>query len=151
LRRRRFQTGCVRSRKDRSPAYWAGFYREDVVTKAGKTERKRRYVNLGLLKDLPSERAARQKLALILERINNFSQSSKVRITFREFIEKYRSLKLVIKKGTTTRGYETNIRAHYLARFGEMQLSQISIELVQEFLSAKTVEGKSAQTIKNLK
>jgi len=88
LKRRRFQTGYVRLRKDRSPAYWAGFYREDVVTEAGKTERKRRYVNLGLLKDVPSERAARQKLAVILEPINDFSQSSKMRITFREFIEK---------------------------------------------------------------
>lgn len=151
LRRRRFQTGCVRLRKDRSPAYWAGFYREDVVTEAGKTERKRRYVNLGLLKDVPSERAARQKLALILEPINDFTQSSKMRITFREFIEKYRSLKLAIKKETTTRGYENNIRAHYLPRFGEVQLSQISIESVQEFLNAKSAEGKSVQTIKNLK
>lgn len=138
-------------RKDRSPAYWAGFYREDVVTEAGKTERKRRYVNLGLLKDVPSERAARQKLALILEPINEFTQSSKMRITFREFTEKYRSLKLAIKKETTTRGYENNIRAHYLPRFGEVQLSQISIESVQEFLNAKSVEGKSVQTIKNLK
>jgi hypothetical protein len=151
LRRRRFQTGCVRLRKGRSPAYWVGLYREDVVTEAGKTERKRRYVNLGLLKDVPSEKAARQKLALILEPINNFSQSSKMRITFREFIEKYRSLKLAIKKETTARGYETNIRAHFLPRFGEVQLSQISIETVQEFLNAKNAEGKSVQTIKNLK
>jgi integrase len=74
-----------------------------------------------------------------------------MRITFREFIEKYRSLKLAIKKETTARGYENNIRAHYLPRFGEVQLSQISIESVQEFLNAKSVEGKSVQTIKNLK
>lgn len=138
-------------RKDRSPAYWAGFYREDVVTEAGKTERKRRYVNLGLLKDVPSKRAAQQKLAKILEPINDFSQSSQKLITFRGFIEKYRSLKLAIKKETTARGYETNIRAHYLPRFGEVQLSQISIESVQEFLNAKNAEGKSVQTIKNLK
>jgi integrase len=138
-------------RKGRGPSYWTGFHREDVVTEAGKTERKRRYVNLGLLKDVPSERAARQKLAVILEPINDFCQSSKMRITFREFIEKYRSLKLAIKKETTARGYETNIRAHFLPRFGEVRLSQISIELVQEFLNAKSAEGKSVQTIKNLK
>jgi predicted DNA-binding transcriptional regulator AlpA len=39
LTRKRFQSGSVRLRTDRSPAYWQGFYREDIVTEAGKTVR----------------------------------------------------------------------------------------------------------------
>jgi site-specific recombinase XerC len=72
-------------------------------------------------------------------------------MTFRGFIEKYRSLKLANKKGTTVHGYETNIRAHYLPAFGNMQLSEISIEAVQTFLNQRADEGKALQTLKNLK
>ena len=48
-------------------------------------------------------------------------------------------------------GYETNIRAHYLPEFGDMQLSDISVEAVQTFLNQKAHEGKAVQTLKNLK
>jgi len=104
-----------------------------------------------LLSDVPSERAARQKLAAILEPINDLSGGLKRSITFRDFIEKYRTLKLSNKKRTTATGYETNIRAHYLPAFGDMQLGQISIETVQMFLNRKSMEGKAVQTVKNLK
>jgi len=70
LTRRRIQTGSVRLREDGTPPYWEGFYREDVVTEAGKKVRKRRAVNLGSVKEVRSEKAALQKLAVILEPIN---------------------------------------------------------------------------------
>jgi hypothetical protein len=41
------------------------------------------------------------RLAVILKPINDLDQIPKMRITFREFIERYRSLKLVNKKETT--------------------------------------------------
>jgi Phage integrase, N-terminal SAM-like domain len=151
LTRKRLQTGSVRLREDGDPAWWEGFYRENVVNEAGKKERKRRAVNLGSIKDIRSEKAARQKLAVILEPINDAKHRPKKMMTFRGFIEKYRSLKLANQKGTTVHGYETNIRAHYLPEFGDMQLSEISIEVVQAFLNQKASEGKAVQTLKNLK
>ncbi len=151
LTRRRIQTGTVRLRVDGNPAYWEGFYREDMVTEAGRTERKRRSVNLGTVKEVPTERAARRKLAAILDPINDVNHRPKKMMTFRGFIEKYRALKLANKKGTTVHGYETNIRAHYLPEFGDSQLSDISIEAVQTFLNQKASEGKAVQTLKNLK
>src|SRR5260370_34115478 len=72
-------------------------------------------------------------------------------LTFRGFIEKYRTLKLPNKKGTTVHGYETNIRAHYLPGFADMQLSEITVEAVQTFINQKVKEGKAVQTVKNLK
>ncbi|HEY2040881.1 MAG TPA: hypothetical protein VGG95_14510 [Edaphobacter sp.] len=68
LTRKRFQAGSVRLREDRGPAYWEGWYREDVVDEAGKTVRIRKAVNLGSLTDVSTEPAARQKLAVILNR-----------------------------------------------------------------------------------
>lgn len=143
--------GCIRLRTDRGPSYWQARYWDDVVTEPGKIERKRRSMNIGYLEDVPTKREAQQKLAVILKPINDRAQILKMRITFREFIEKYRSLKLANKKQTTMRGYETNIRVHYLPTFGAMRLADISSETVQAFLNGKTIEGKAVQTIKNLK
>jgi hypothetical protein len=53
------------------PAYWRGFYREDVLNETG-GERKRRCLNLGYLKKVPSKEVAQHKLAIILEPINDF-------------------------------------------------------------------------------
>jgi len=151
LTRKRFQSGSVRLREDRGPTYWQAFYREDVVNEAGKTVRRRRGVNLGSLAEVKSEKAALQKLAVILEPINDAKHRPKKMMTFRGFIKKYRTLKLANKKGTTVHGYETNIRAHYLPEFGDMQLSEISIEAVQAFINQKAIEGKAVQTLKNFK
>jgi hypothetical protein len=43
---------------------------------------------------------------------------------------KYR-VKMATKKGTTQHGYESNIRAHYLAHFGDWLLAEINVEAVQ--------------------
>jgi hypothetical protein len=39
--------------------------------------------------------------------------------------------------------------AGYLPEFGDMQLSEISIEAVLTFLNQKAIEGKAVQTLKN--
>jgi predicted DNA-binding transcriptional regulator AlpA len=142
LTRKRFQTGSVRLREDRGSAYWEGMYREDVINEAGKTVRRRRGVNLGSLAEVKTEKAARQKLAVILEPINDAKHRPKKLMTFRGFIGIYRKLKLTNKKGTTVHGYETNIRAHYLPEFGDMQLSEISTEAVQAFLNQKRLKAR---------
>jgi integrase/predicted DNA-binding transcriptional regulator AlpA len=151
LTRKRFQTGSVRLREDRGPAYWQGFYREDVIDEAGRTVRKRKAVHLGSLQETPNEKVARQKLTAILQPINDVKHKPKKMMTFRGFIKKYRALKLANQKGTTVDGYETNIRAHYLPEFGDMELSDISAEAVQTFLNQKRLDGKAVQTLKNLK
>jgi len=151
LIRKRIQTGSVRLREDGDPAWWEGFYRENVITEAGKKVRRRRAVNLGSVKEIRSKKAALQKLAVILEPINQAKCRPKTMMTFRGFIEKYRTLKLVNKKGTTVHGYETNIRTHYLPEFADMQLSEITVEAVQTFINHKAKEGKAVQTLKNLK
>jgi len=151
LKRKRVQTGSVRLREDGDPAWWEGFYREDIITEAGKKVRRRRAVNLGTVKELRSKKAALQKLAVILEPINKAKCSPKMIMSFRGYIAKYRTLKLANQKGTTVHGYETNIRAHYLPEFGDRQLSDISPEDVQVFINEKRLEGKAVQTLRNLK
>jgi len=151
LTRKRFQTGSVRLRTDWGPAYWQGFYWDDIITEAGKTVRKRFVANLGSLKEVPNEKVARQKLAVILNPINDVKHKPKQMMTFSGFIAKYRTLKMANQKGTTVHGYETNIRAHYLPEFGDRGLYDITDEDVQTFLNQKRLDGYAVQTLKNLK
>jgi predicted DNA-binding transcriptional regulator AlpA len=136
LTRRRFQTGSVRLRQDRGQAYWQGFYREDFINEAGRRVRIRRAVNLGTLYETPNKTVARQKLAAILQPINDSKHKPKKLMTFRGFIPLYRAYKMANQKGTTVHGCETNIRTHYLPEFGERELSEISPEDVQIFSCA---------------
>jgi integrase/predicted DNA-binding transcriptional regulator AlpA len=151
LARKRFQTGTVRLRTDRGPAYWQGRYWTDIIDRAGRTVRKRVVVKLGSLEEVPNKKVASQKLGSILNPINDVKHKPKKVMTFGGFIDKYRTLKLANQKGTTVHGYETNIRAHYLPAFADMELSEITPEDVQIFINQKRLDGKKQQTLKNLK
>jgi integrase len=151
LTRRRFQTGSVRLRKDRTPPWWEGFYREDVVDESGQIQRKRKTVNLGQLDDVPTKRVALRKLGEILAEINDVSYRPRSTVTFSAFLKKYRELKMPTKKGTTQHGYSVNLRKHYVPFFGKLQLSDIDAETVQAFLNNKVADGYSYNTLKNLK
>ena len=151
LTRRRFQNGSVRLRKDRTSPWWEGFYREDVVDESGQVQRKRKTVNLGLLADVPTKRAAMRKLGEILAEVNDVSYRPRSTATFSAFVKKYRELKMPTKKGTTQRGYSVNLRKHFIPFFGDMQLSDIDAETVQAFLNNKVADGYSYNTLKNLK
>jgi excisionase family DNA binding protein len=151
LARKRFQTGTVRLRTDRGPAYWLGRYWADIIDEAGRTVRKRVVVKLGLLEEVPKKKVASQRLGSILNPINDVKHKPRKLMTFGGFIQKYRTLKLADQKGTTVHGYETNIRAHYLPAFADMELSDITSEDVQIFINQKRLEGKKQQTLKNLK
>jgi hypothetical protein len=151
LTRRRFQTGSVRLREDREPKWWEGFYREDIVDASGQTRRRRKSVNLGLLNDIPTKRAAQHKLADILAEINDANYRPRTTLTFSAFVKKYRELKLPTKKGTTQHGYSINLRKHYIPFFGDILLSDIDTETVQAFINLKIAAGYSYNTLKNLK
>jgi integrase len=151
LTRRRFQTGFVRLREDRTPAWWEGFYREDIVDDSGQIRRKRKSVNLGLLSDVPTKRAAQRRLGEILAEINDADYRPRSTVTFSGFVKKYRELKLPSKKGTTQHGYEVNLRKHFTPFFGDIQLSEIDTETVQAFLNQKVAAGYAFDTLKNLK
>ncbi len=77
MARKRFQTGTVRLRTDRGPAYWQGRYWEDIVDEAGRTVHKRVAVKLGSLEEIPNDKIARQELAAILKPKNDVKHKPK--------------------------------------------------------------------------
>jgi integrase-like protein len=139
------------AREDREPKCWEGFYREDVVDASGQTRRKRKSVNLGVLNDVPTKRAAQHKLADILAEINDANYRPRTTLTFSAFVKKYRELKLPTKKGTTQHGYGVNLRKHYTPFFGDMLLSDIDTETVRAFINQKIAADYSHNTLKNMK
>jgi len=151
LTRRRFQTGYVRLREDREPKWWEGFYREDVVDASGQRGRRRKAVNLGLLSDVPTKRAAQHKLAEILAEINDADYRPRTTMTFGGFLKKYQELTLPTKKGTTQSGYKNTHRKHLVPFFGDMLLCDIDTETVQAFINKQIAAGYSYDTIKNHK
>jgi integrase len=122
-----------------------------VVGESGQIVRKRKSVNLGLLSDVPTKRAAQRKFGEILADINDANYRPRSTVTFSGFVKKYRELKMPTKKGTTQRGYEVNLRKHFVPFFGDMQLSEIDTETVQAFLNQKVADGYAFDTLKNLK
>jgi len=133
-------------------------YRKDTYSQQGvrtylfgQIRRKKKSVNLGLLSDVPTKRAAQRKLADILADINDANYRPRTTVTFSGFAKKYRELKLPTKKGTTQHGYDVNLRKHFVPFFGDMLLSDIDTETVQAFLNQKVADGYAFDTLKNLK
>jgi integrase len=151
LTRKRFQTGYVRLREDRTPQWWEGFYREDIIDETGKVHRKRRSKNLGLLKDVPTKRAAQRKLSEILNEINDADYRPRTTMTFSGFLKKYQELTMPTKKGTTQSGYKFTHRKHFVPFFGDMLLCDIDTETVQAFINKQIAARYSYDTIKNHK
>src|SRR5215472_12810972 len=69
LARRRYQEGCVYKRGKRRKV-WAARWREDVLAPDGTLRRVMRYETLGLVSEIPTQRAARNLLQSRLRPIN---------------------------------------------------------------------------------
>lgn len=152
MTRRRFQTGCVRLRKNKHHSWWEGFYREDVALPDARIVRKQRTINLGLLKDVPTKRQAQRALADTLAQINAADYQPRSVITVRDFIEnKYKPLKLQQQKWTTQQGYKGILRRNVLPHWGELQLSDITEEDAQALLNLHISDGLARNTLKNIK
>lgn len=99
----------------------------------------------------PSKRAAEQALAEVMNSINKGTYRDLPKITFRAFAEKWlREYCRTALKPSTLRGYENWIRGHLMPFFGYMQLSEITPEDVQAYVSDKLADGKvSPKSINN--
>lgn len=150
--RRRFQTGHVRLREDRTRPWWEGFYREDIVLSDGQITRRLRSVNLGRLAEVPTKRKAQRKLAEILTGINQDDYRPRGVLTVREFVEqKFKPLKLANKKWTTQQGYQSVLNRTILPAIGDLQVAEVTAEDAQELINAEVAAGCSRNTAKNIK
>jgi integrase len=127
MARRRFQRGCLRQEGER----WTLRYREDVVLDSGAIERRLVNRTVGLVADLPTQRAARRAADALLQKINSTAYRPGVVITFAAFADRWRSTALPALKPTTQRVAEGQLRNYLIPALGSLPLERITPEIVQ--------------------
>lgn len=131
MRRKRFQRGCLKSRKRNGKSYWYAQWREYGSPKSKE---------LGLCSQL-SRAEAEAMLAAILQPINEGVGRPQVPVfTFREFVE---SIYLPVYRGkwkpSTAMTEEGRLQVHLVVSLGSELINKIMREDLQALLGAKAV------------
>jgi len=145
MARRRFQHGSVtlRGKRDR---LWVGRWREDELRPDGTIHRKRHAEVLGTLKDYPTKRLAQRALETRLAEVNRSDYRPRPTITFGEFAEKWKTAVLVNHKPSGQSSLNSHLRCALVPTFGALQLKDITVERVQQFVSSRNL---SPTTVRN--
>ena len=151
MRRSRYQSGSLFVRGKRNKMY-AALYYETVIGANGRPRRLRRCLNLGLVAEIGSRRAAKARLTEMLRPINSGMQKPRVMVTFGEFVrEQWKPKVFGLFKLSTQVGYDPLLAKHLLPYFENRTLSEITPTLVQGFISEKSKSGLSWHSVRNLR
>jgi integrase len=144
LSRRRYQKGQISRDGDR----WVARWREDILDPmTGKARRIRKWDVIASVKECPTKRLAQRKLDERLASINAEDYKPTPLSTFASFAEKWKLAVMIHHKPSSQRSERSIINTHLIPAFGEYQLSEINLEMVQDFV---TRAEKSAKTVKNI-
>jgi integrase len=144
LSRRRYQKGQITRDGDR----WVARWREDILDPlTGKPRRIRKWDVIASVKECPTKRLAQRKLDERLASINAEDYKPTPLSTFASFAEKWKMAVMIHHKPSSQRSERSIINTHLIPAFGEYQLSEINLEMVQDFV---TRAEKSAKTVKNI-
>lgn len=148
MARRRYQRGSISPKPmGKREKYWLVRWREDEFVK-GEIERPQKSERL-LLSEYPTRRSAERGLDAILRRIglNDPSYKARPQATVQQFFDKWKDAVLKHKKPSTQASTNSRMNKVLLPCFGKRDLSSISAELLQSFISER---GGNAKTVKNL-
>lgn len=143
MARRRYQRGQL----IRSGDNWLGRWRADVEHEDGAVKRVHKKEVIGTIADFPTKRLAERELARRLEPINNVEYRPQRRITFEVFSQKWLKEVLVHQKRSSQSSARSHVRVHLVPAFGAMNLADIRMEQVQQFV---TKSSKSPKMVKNV-
>jgi hypothetical protein len=151
--RRRFQRGSVYLNKTKT--VWLGMYSTYVLGSNGVERRKRKSINLGLVRkpdgQVMGKREAQRLLQPYLDRINSsISAPSREQkdVTFDAFAVIWERDYLSLSKPSTQatmRGHVRKLKTF----FGSKELRQIEVAEVQRFVIAMRAEAYEPKTIRN--
>lgn len=144
LSRRRYQKGQISRDGDR----WVARWREDILDPmTGKARRIRKWDVIASVNECPTKRLAQRKLDERLASINAEDYKPTPLSTFASFAEKWKLAVMIHHKPSSQRSERSIVNTHLIPAFGEYQLSEINLEMVQDFV---TKAEKSAKTVKNI-
>lgn len=97
--------------------------------------------------DFPTKRLAQRELDIRLSRINSLSYQPQKVISFADFAERWKRNVMSNYKPSTKSGMKSSVNRWLVWQFGQLQLHQITPEMLQHFLSNAPVKPK---TVRNL-
>jgi integrase len=145
MARRRYQKGSLILRGD----VWYGRWWEDFYGPEGSRRRKYVCVRLGTKEDFSTRKLALRELEQRLARVNSPLYRGVSTISFFQFNAGWQERVLPQMKPSTTINYRTIVRKHLLPRFGDTQLSQLSPEMVQDFVVRLQASPKTVRNVVN--
>jgi integrase len=131
----------------RSGDNWLGRWRADVEHEDGEVKRVRKCELLGTIEDFPTKRLAQRELERRLAPINSEEYRPSRRVTFEAFSQKWLKEVLVHQKRSSQSSARSYIRVHLIPAFGAMNLADIRMEVIQQFV---TGSDKSPKMVKNI-
>jgi integrase len=143
MARRRYQRGQLL----RSGDNWLGRWREDVADDTGAVKRVQKKEVIGNVADFPTKRLAMRELERRLEPINNVEYRPQRRVTFEAFSQKWMKEVLVHQKRSSQSSARSHVRVHLLPAFGALNLADIRMEAIQQFVTGSKMSPK---TVKNV-
>lgn len=143
MSRRRYQEGSL---KLVDGCKWEARWREDVLVN-GKTCRVGRKQIIGTKKEYPTEKLAKRALAKILEPINADEYRPVSLETFGAFAAKWQSTVMIHHEPSGQQNEKNHIRGHLIPNFGEIQMREITAELVQAWASGIKLAPKTVYNI----
>src|SRR5690348_1308070 len=146
MARRRFQS--PRPYKVGKTNRWEITYRTDVVGDDGVVRRIKKVETLGYYPEM-TEKQAKRAAALIVEPLNAPSYMPSRIAPFRVIAERYQQTVMPQLKPSTRSSYKSNIVAHLLPAFGDVQMHNFTPEMIQSWIAAQPSD-LSGGTIKNV-
>jgi integrase len=140
--RTRYQQGSLTREGNR----WFGRWREDVLLTDGTIKRLRRKQVLGTIEELPTKKLAQRELARRLEPVNHEDYRPTSTVTFGLFAKKWMKEIMLHHKPSSQSSERSVINVQLLPFFGEHQLRNINLEMIQRFVNTSV---KSSKTIRN--
>lgn len=131
----RWQRGTVYKAGKRIKT-WYGIWREDVLDADGKMKRRQRNVRLGTVVELPTQAAARDKLA---QHIGALSKP-KVEMTLFELFERWQKVASLSLKTTTYGHYVNALESYVLPVFGTCQIARIERYEIESFFATQATK-----------
>jgi integrase len=148
LARRRYQKGCLKFVRGK----WIGRWREDVVLSNGTIKRQNRKKVLGTKEDFKTKREAQRAMDLILSPINSLDYRPTHQITFAEFARRWFETvhPIAYKEGGSQATAGRHVRGKLIPAFGNIELKDITTEMLQSYVADSQQRGLGAKYIRNI-
>ena len=152
-RRRGEQDGCVRlrRRKDGSGYYQGVFWVYRVTPDGNELKPKQQTVNLDEDGSI-TQTQAEWKLKEYIRDFGGAAGTPKMTASFGDFVnQKYIPNYLSKKKPVTRRVHGSLLNVHILPELGDMEISEVDYDRLQEFIDRKSRSGLGWHSTRNLK